>query len=611
MLKNTSYIIFLFCYFFIVGFSNRPQNDAPQNSSKIVSQNDSDSEKNILNSTDAAFAIAKRIQDPSARKKSLTAIAKAYATMGNHDRAKEIATLLAGAKTGSTRLMILSDIALTLASQSKYPEAISFVDHLSNPSEKDYIYENLALYFFSQNLINEAKSCMSKTTSPIILSRIQRKYIDVLLDSNNLDLAFDIAKSIKSISERESAFSSMCIGLAKAENYQALSNCLSEIQDADTKDQTYKTLVEVFGKNGDFKRSLIYLDLIHNPLILNQAQLMLIGYYAEKQKFESAYALSELITVDQLKSEALSKIAIELTTYNQLDNALDVIETIESETIRERTYVIICEKLAIKGRFEDALSVVKNINDPEKARLIIIQAATKFGERKDYLHPTLLINQIQEYPLRHEAMSAFLVSFAPFGSIDKLKELLNAISDPVIKEKTQVLLAERLASSNRVDDSYSILQLIGPLNLKAKTSISCAQRVATPLNPALTYPFLDMGVPIIEKVLLGQERLEGFLSAGDVYATINLKKYGYKALENAEKEIRLIQNPEKKSFYLTSIIQLYIRFEDYEKALELITELNQAEDWVNMFLLIPNSLPQNQQKKLIKQLSQSIKKYRS
>lgn len=581
MVKQVSICALIICSFFISGFSSRPKNDL-RTSTRAVQPSG-----NISSGIDAAYTVAKSIQNPISRKKTLTSVAKAYAASGNQQRAYEIANLLAGTNTGATRLMLLTDVALSLAYQNQNQAAIDFVSQLASASERDYAYEHLALHFFSTESLRFGKACMEKVKNPIIMSRIQRKYIETLVKTDNPTEALQLARSIQSNSERDLALSAICVALARSKNYDMLSNNLESIVNLDTRNLTYKSLVEIFASQGDFKQSTLYLGWISDLAVLDQTRYMLVGYYSEKGKFESAYDLAELITNKQLRFQAFSKISVALAKTDQLDNAKELVESIESEPIQQETYALLIETLADNAKFEAALELTSKLTDQDKANALIVRAASRFGERKDYLHPTLMINQISDMQLKTQAMSAFLMSFAPYGTMDKIQELLPMISDSKVRDTTLVEIAVSLASANRTTDALVALRMIRQPSLRMKAAFSCAEAVASPERADITTPFLELGMGLLPQSLSSQERLDNLLLSAEVYKIIKQEKAGKNCLVSAEKQLSSLTDLTSKELYQKRLFKLYVDYENYEDALDLLSSVSNADSVVELYLQLP------------------------
>ena len=382
--------------------------------------------------------------------------------------------------------------------------------------------------------------------------------------------------------------------------------CLSAIHQPEIRAQALKDITTVFASQGDFKLALKFSDGIEDTYVFNQTQAIIVLSYAKNKQFESAYRLSESIEVDHFKSLSMSYIAVELTRFNQLDKALEVVDSFESEPLQQSTYADMTEVLAKNSQFEDALLVASKITDKAKSDALIINAAGYFGDRKDYLHPTLLINQISDPDLKSAATSAFLIQFAPHGSMDKVLSMASTIGDKTMRDTTLSKIAESIISTAKIADALSCLKRIESNPFRAETALTLAQKVANPLHAEFANPFLDIAEPLISKYLNGIEKAQAYTKMAAIYAELNLPTLSATALGNATKLLALLPPSKEKDNEIKALFAAHLIADKPAEALELLTFLSDPEDWVSLYLQIPLASNPIDEKRLKKQIQSSL-----
>lgn len=372
------------------------------------------------------FSKASKIADYLGEKREHSdayyAIACTLATSEKIDEA--IATLLKLGDESSGRLFSL---AAHIEKQGNLANALTVAQAIANTATKDNALQNLAIKFAVKEKFDKAIEI-----AQLIKDRDDYDYtigqiIIAAAEKGNVELGFELLQSIKrkySYAPVRFAIASELLKRGQLDQAQTL------IDDALTKiipDYHYFYMADIFARNNQAEQVMFAFNALKPPQIHARTNFEVLAELAPAMvqvgKFDELEKYILSIELPKKRTEARLYFAAELLEAEELDYALKLFRKVRNRTRTNWIKQTLAAALKYQGRFAEAVTIFKTIDDPLIQGETLEQMAYHIKDEEEAQQLIQLAESIEKFEAKDHVLRTIAVTLAQNGDIEKALEI--------------------------------------------------------------------------------------------------------------------------------------------------------------------------------------------
>ncbi|WP_179228491.1 hypothetical protein [Leptolyngbya ohadii] len=321
------------------------------------------------------------------------------------------------------RSFIFNDIATQLVTQGQIDRAIEL--NRTTEERNLSIRRAIAVALVHQNQIALALEISRDSSDPDTL----RISIFETVYPQSPSRAFDIAQMIQDRGSRASMLSRLAYYWTIQKEYERVINIAEQIRIADPNVYLLEGIALDLAKVGQYPFAVQVTGMISNPQqsvrACQNVLLQTVKNLLEANQIDRALQITSRITIPEQSSEAISSIARHLFVNGDREQALSLVNTIQNESIRLRTYGNFAYTLAHIGEYDQALQFAQKILTSAE-QLNSLQGITRvLIDNQQYDRALDLIEQYSSKRRQAEDLSVIAVALIQAGETEPGFALLN------------------------------------------------------------------------------------------------------------------------------------------------------------------------------------------
>lgn len=544
---------------------------------------------------DAAFILAKDITSPEKRLNSLIEAGKIYAKLNEVENALAVASYVKEDVTlgiGSKR--ILSDILVKLAENNWFDESIHVLESLPDNSEQNLVGEHLVFYLINIGQLDIAEEAIKAIRTPL-----KRNYLRGFLAKGYADKK-QFEKAIKNVArvtvsyERDEVYLYIAHALAQAEYFDESQELLKKIDDLVLKNIGLKNLVIAAANLGNLNYALDRITLLEEP-DFRDAGLSAIAIEGTKvgqpeKALQLLDAIQSMTYFDYTKAQ-ISKV---LAEFGQLDFALEIANTIQVPSNNAFAFFAIAKEHAIKENFDVAIETINRIKDPNQRAIYTPQLTTYFGKSTKYHYAQLMVRQISPNKVKDQSLSTYVIAFSIHGTTDRTIRFASEISDLTLRDSTLSTIAKEKTRAGQFNDAFEYIEAIQSAYLRASTTIYVAEGAFQLGNFDIAKSAVEKAIPFTSILKRNDEKADIYVSAANVYISLNVMNEAKKNLDSAELYINQTSDAKDRVKLFVRLGQGYSKTNDPNMALKFVKRLRTPAEQVQVLIQLPQLIYSNQ-----------------
>ena len=406
---------------------------------------------------DSAYFLARKEKNPQNRLRYLSNVAIGYASRGDDEAATEILNHLREANLGNAYLFLASNVAVELIDGGETTKAISLINQLKDPAEKNSAIDAAVGFLIKNKNIDTAATLARGVQNAARKNRLMLDVSEGYAANGFITNALEAAETITD-SGKNIALSSICLKLADSQNYPKAIETAGRITDGALSQRTLARIVQVQASAHQFDSAIQTLKSITDPSARQHAlQALAIGYIQNNQ-FPDAKSISDGITNAASREAILSAAAVEYAVLKDSEHAKKTLMQL-GKAAKSTTSFAVATELASDDNFESAFEIINTLPDADRL-LYLPKLADEFGKSPQYLYSQLLLKQINPAALRYLATEKFILSLATHAQAIKAIQLTGEILDPVVRDRTYGELVKIFITKNAFEAAGSATALI-------------------------------------------------------------------------------------------------------------------------------------------------------
>ncbi len=350
-----------------------------------------------------AMELSQKISDKDWQSMAVSDIARSLATVGQFDKALQVAKGIWNSPRFNSRPYTMAKIAIEMAKSGQFDQALQVVQEVSDALDRCWGLTGIVGVMVVAGEGERAKQIAEQ--------------------------ALQVAKSAKDKSDRSKAMAEVAIAMAKAGQFD---KALQVAKDGENKYLAW--IAEEMAKDGQFDRALQTVKEAKNEDLRTSALLEIIKEMAKAGQFDQAIKASKEIEDAAKRSQGLSYAATAMATAGQPEPAeqiytlaLQTAQGIKDENKRMPSLSVIAQGMAQAKQFDKALQVAEDINNDKYAS---------------------------------DAFSGIAQAMATAGRFDQALQIAKKISDVNIGSNTLSTVAMTMARAGQFDESLRVAQTI-------------------------------------------------------------------------------------------------------------------------------------------------------
>lgn len=365
--------------------------------------------------------------------------------------------------TQPNRLLILSLTCLFLFGFGKAPEKKGLQNEIDT---KDIATETDAAFGLAQLIDNFQKKQM-------LLLSISKQYAD----NENYPKAELAAQALKKNGKITPQYirSKSHIAVSYAKNNQ-MANAISIIEELDTlkdKDFAYEYLILYLIHNDLIGNTLLLIENTQNVIIKSRLQSKIAAYYIEKGLLDDAQKIITAIESTTEREQIFSTYITVLSKTKDIHTINPLLSEISNQQLREKTTRSIVQTLASRGIFDQALDLVNTIQSPYEYQSTLILLIKEYASTQKFETAYQLSESLKD-TYKDQGIAVIAEELAVFGEIENAVNLSRIIVTQSIKNKTLSFICITAGKQQNVDLAFDISQQLKNTTIYEDTVIKMA-----------------------------------------------------------------------------------------------------------------------------------------
>lgn len=417
----------------------------------------------------------------------------------------------------------------------------------------------------------------------VLVSCVRKSDEELILES-----AIEISGRIESSGQREAMLGMFASHYSELGRFDRAIEVTKEITDLSSKDLTYSWIAESMAKKREFAEARQTTELIGDARIRSDAMSDIAVAFADDGQFEVALIVTDSIPNASLKAWALVEISMKYSDSGKLKEALktlnkgdDIADGIADPMEKDHAF----------GRLAVAYMSIAEVDQANKALSMV---------REDGEKAKALLEMTDVYLEGKDTTAALQVTAEAFEIVKKMQDKGNA--------DTQRLLAGvglRYFKAGRYEEGIRIIRLIDSDILKIRNLSNLALLYKEQRQIGESNKLLDEALEIAREIEEPYYRSLALASFAKECAIAQGFVRANEALAEAMQTAEEIEKDYQRVMALQTVTHGYIGTGEYERALEICSDLNPFNQAMLLSILLSHI--EESERKLSRNERQMIK----
>lgn len=240
---------------------------------------------------------------------------------------------------------------------------------------------------------------------------------------------------------------------------------INDIESTAKKARLSLQLAEAYASDGFFQKSETLLKEVSGSQSKNQSLANIAILAAKNQQLARAQLLLEQVTDAEQQAQALSEVVSIGGSNQQFQESLRIANSIVAAKHRNKALAYLAGGYAKHKMFGEALSLADSLSGEAK-EIAYSRIGKALGEVGELENAERLLDKIQSPDYRFDSLMGITKGHIQEGNYDKSVQLVETISDSVLREKGFILLGEFLGSTQQFHYAQLLIRQFQPEDVK-------------------------------------------------------------------------------------------------------------------------------------------------